>query len=312
MSTKPPSLATDSSIIYPGLAGDVPAVDGPTIFPNARGIVAGTSIDATNNLLVHSCDFVNDLKKNIGLKKFLKAIGKWIREGIRSIMRGLGLFDPSGTFSFLINKLKSIAEFITYIQKEYIEPLIEFAQYVLVVLAKIRALIQWILSLPAKLLALLRECLTKLLTALVGVFVDDFSSTAEKISSYTVGIQKFADGSSIQIFDDGSQLITDVAGNITSLGASSDIASGDIGKGFSELADAVQNTANAASDALKVTGATIALDAGIATSATIGLLLPTSEAQVLEANAVIKNHTGSFPPGYPAPANLTQNYQTPV
>jgi hypothetical protein len=312
MSTKPPNLATDSTSAKPRLANDVPATGGPTISPYARGIIAGTSIDATNNSLVHSCDFVNDLKKSLGLKKFLKAIAKWIREGVRTIMRVLGLSDPSGTFSELINMLKSVAEFIRYIQKEYIEPLIEFAKYVLVVLVKIRALIQWILSLPAKLLSLLRECLTKLLTALVGVFVDDFSSTAEKISSYTVGIQKFADGSSIQIFDDGSQLITDVAGNLTSLGPSSDIASGDIGKGFSELTAAVQDTLNVTSDALKATGASIALGAGIATSATIGLLLPTSEDQVIEANKVIKNYTGSFPPGYPAPADLIQNNTIPT
>ena len=312
MTIKSPNLATDSTSATPGLANDVPAAGGPTISPFATGNIAGTSIDATNNLLVVSCDFANDLKKSLGLKKFLKAIAKWIREGIRTIMRVLGFSDPSGSFSSLINKLKSIAEYIRYIKAEYIDPIIEFQKYVLAVIVRIRALIQWILSLPAKLLSLLRECLTKLLTALAGVFVDDFSSTAEKISSYTVGIQKFADGSSIQIFDDGSQLITDVAGNLTSLGPSSDIASGDIGKGFSELTAAVQDTLNVTSDALKATGASIALDAGIATSATIGLLLPTSEDQVIEANKVIKNYTGSFPPGYPAPADLIQNNTIPT
>ena len=312
MSIPSPNLAVSSVSATPKLAGDVPAAGGPTISPYARGNIAGTSIDATNNSLVHSCDFVNDLKKNIGLKKFLKAIAKWIREGIRAIMRVLGLTDPSGSFSELINMLKSVAEYIRYIQKEYIEPIIEFQKYVLAVIVKIRALIQWILSLPAKLLRLLQECLTRLLKALVSVFVDAWASSAETTPSYTVGTQTFDDGSSIQTFEDGSQLITDTDGNFSALDAPSDIASGDFGKGFSELAAAVEDTANAASDALKATGQVIALGVGIATSATVGLLVPVSEAQVLEANKVIKNYTGSVPDGLQTPANLSQKKQNPV
>ena len=112
--------------------------------------------------------------------------------------------------------------------------------------------------------------------------------------------------------EDGSQLITDTDGNFTALDAPSDIASGDFGKGFSELAAAVEDTANAASDALKATGQVIALGVGIATSATVGLLVPVSEAQVLEANKVIKNYTGSVPDGLQTPANLSQKKQNPV
>jgi hypothetical protein len=187
MTTAAPRLATNSSSAVPVTVNDVPVVGGPTTSPIARGNVEGTSIDATNNSLTHSCDFVNDLKKSIGLKKFLKAIMRWVREGIRAIQRFLGLSDPSGSFSQLINMLKSFAEYVRYIQKEYIEPINDFLKYVLAVITKIRAIIQWILSLPAKLLALLKECLMKLLTTLANIFADAWAESKLDVPSQDVG-----------------------------------------------------------------------------------------------------------------------------
>ena len=175
-----PALSTGNNI-SPSTTADGPIIGGPSYpsTPAVRGDVSG-SIAARNNNLVHSCDFVNDLKKNIGLKKFLKAIAKWIREGIRKIQQLLGFSDPSGSFSEIINMLKAAAEFIRYVIKEYIEPIIEFEKYVLAVLVKIRAIIQWILSLPAKLLKLLQDCLARLLKSLASLFADVWAeATAE-------------------------------------------------------------------------------------------------------------------------------------
>ena len=73
MSIPSPVLATSSASGQPALANDVPRSGGPPISPYARGNIAGTSIDATNNNLVHYWYFVYDLKKSIGLKKFFKA-----------------------------------------------------------------------------------------------------------------------------------------------------------------------------------------------------------------------------------------------
>jgi hypothetical protein len=68
--------------------------------------------------------------------------------------------------------LKAIAEEIRYIQKTYIQPIIDFEKYVLAVIVKIRAIVQWILSLPARILQLLYTCLTNLLKALANIFTD--------------------------------------------------------------------------------------------------------------------------------------------
>ena len=47
----------------------------------------------------------------------------------------------------------------------------------------------------------------------------------------------------------------------------------------------------------------VALAAGIAVSGTVGLLVPTSEAEVIAANATIVNYTGSLPAGLAVPAD---------
>jgi hypothetical protein len=145
----------------------------PTTPPLARGIVANTAVSQANDNLAHVCDFVSEMQKNIELKKFLKSIANKIREGIRAVMRALGFTDATGQYSWLIDKLKSFARELKRIQKEIIQPIIDFEKYVLSYITKIRAMIQWILSLPQRFITLLRECLDRLL-ALVGNVFSDF------------------------------------------------------------------------------------------------------------------------------------------
>jgi len=174
---------------FPGITAyavntrDVPTFGVPDISPNARSgeNIKGTTIHRRNKSLIHSCDFANDLKKSIYLKKFLKSIARWVREGIRKLMQFLGFSDASGSFSSIINALKKLAKELKYIKTEYIDPIIEFEKYVLAVLVKIRAIIQWILSLPAKLLALLAACLLKLLKSLVQMFVDAWKEAGAEL-----------------------------------------------------------------------------------------------------------------------------------
>ena len=176
-----PALSTGNNI-SPSTKADGPIIGGPSYpsTPAVRGDVSG-SIATTNKNLVRYCDFVNDLVKSIGLKKFLKAIATWIREGIRKIQQLMGFSDASGSFSSIINMLKKAAQEIKTFIKLYINPIIEFQKYVIAVLVRIRAIIQWILSLPAKLLALLNECLTKLLKSVVSAFVDAWAESKAEV-----------------------------------------------------------------------------------------------------------------------------------
>jgi hypothetical protein len=90
-------------------------------------------------------------------------------------MKLLGLSDRTGKFSYIINKLKAFAAELRRINKEIIQPIIDFQKYVLAYITKLRALIQWLLSLPAALLKLLADCLDRLLKLIRSVFSDIIS-----------------------------------------------------------------------------------------------------------------------------------------
>jgi len=260
---KPGLASFPGKSAVPRNPNDVPKVGDPTtpVFSRGGENIIGTTIARRNNQLIHSCDFANDLIKHIQLKKFLKSIARWVREGIRKIMQVLGFTDASGAISSIINALKKLAKELKYIKTEYIDPIIEFQKYVLAVIVKIRAIIQWILSLPAKLLALLRDCVLRLIKSLVKMFTDEFSGSTGELGQI-----------------------------------------GDLGKDFKELADAIKEVAVAGGELLQAGTTVVGLAAGIVGSATVGLLVPTSEAEVLAANATIIKYTGSLPAGLAVPA----------
>jgi hypothetical protein len=149
------------------------------------GIVEGTIVDNLNSQISHVCDFSLDIQKNIGLKKYIKAISRFIRDGIRAVKLKLGFGEPSGLIFTVIEKLKAAAAFIRYVQKEYIQPVLDFQKYVLDVVVKIKKLIQWILSLPAKIFAMLKGCLTRLYKTIASIFSDAWNeATAEEAADF--------------------------------------------------------------------------------------------------------------------------------
>ena len=149
------------------------------------GIVEGTIVDNLNSQISHVCDFSLDIQKNIGLKKYIKAISRFIRDGIRAVKLKLGFGDSSGVIFTIIEELKAAAEFVRYIQKEYIQPVLDFQKYVLDVVVKIKKLIQWILSLPAKIFAMLKDCLTRLYKTIASIFSDAWNeATAEEAADF--------------------------------------------------------------------------------------------------------------------------------
>ena len=149
------------------------------------GIVEGTIVDNLNSQISHVCDFSLDIQKNIGLKNYVKAISRFIRDGIRAVKLALGFGEPSGLIFTVIEKLKAAAAFIRYVQKEYIQPVLDFQKYVLDVVVKIKKLIQWILSLPAKIFAMLKGCLTRLYKTIASIFSDAWNeATAEEAADF--------------------------------------------------------------------------------------------------------------------------------
>jgi hypothetical protein len=147
----------------------------PTTSRISRGVLEGTLVNFTNNNLEHVCDISKDVKKAVTwIRAQFGYVVEAIRKAIRALLKFLGL-DPSGTSTALVQKLKDLAREI----KKYGKYITDFNEQVLelVKLARdIRAEIDYILSLPDKLRALLQDCLVQLYTALARGFTDLLAS----------------------------------------------------------------------------------------------------------------------------------------
>ena len=169
----PPTVGNENLKPPAGAENDGRVVGVPTIPMCARGIVDKTSRGNNNKKLVHVCSFIDEMQKNIYLKKFVKSTAQSIREGIRAILKFLGFSDRTGVFAAITAKLKEAVRWLKTVQK-FLKDVINFEKYVLSYITKIRALITWIRSLPARFIALLAQCLAKFLKLVGSVFSDFF------------------------------------------------------------------------------------------------------------------------------------------
>lgn len=168
--TKPlkPTLAktntdgTETNAPVVTASGDAAVTGQPTTPGVAAGSVEGTLLDKMNNSLSHVCDFSLEVQKNNALRLFLVAQAKNIREGVRAVMKALGFSDSTGQYQWLFDRMKDITRALKWLQRNVIQPVLDFEKYVVSYIKKIQEIIAWILSLPAKLLALLKNCLAKL------------------------------------------------------------------------------------------------------------------------------------------------------
>lgn len=152
--------------------------------PLGRGNLEGSVIALLNGNLEHACDFkfminvdafslfgVNNpaeaiqralrnakLKATNRLRMLLKEAVKYIREGIKMVMKTLG-FDPSGELSLsfqigkdLVDQINTAVQFVA----EKVEEVMEWVYFA----QQIEQLILWIGTLPARIKQLLAACLT--------------------------------------------------------------------------------------------------------------------------------------------------------
>ena len=173
MSTLP--IVGNTNLLSP-FAGNNRTSGQPTIPGLARSQMANTNIDKSNNSLAHNCGISQELIKNNALKDFVNSQSQNIRDAINAIIKALG-FDPTGTSSNIVALLKQITAKIKYYKKKILKPIQDFQKYVIKYTEYLKATIAWILSLPAKLLALFKDCLSRLYQLLAGIFSDVLGDT---------------------------------------------------------------------------------------------------------------------------------------
>lgn len=174
----------------------------------ARGYMPGSSIDLLNNNLSHVCDFkfIFNLEGNLslGILSPVEALQKAIRgaklkaanrlrslvqDGVQAfrkaldfIIKALGL-DPSGEISYywslgkdIVRKINEVIEFIA----EKVEIVLEW----IFLAQQIKELVEWVLSLPDKLKAMLAECIKNFTNSIQQV-ATSIGSIPEQIASLT-------------------------------------------------------------------------------------------------------------------------------
>jgi hypothetical protein len=115
------------------------------------------AIKASNADKAHSCDLSDEIRTRILTKrKDIMMAMKWLRDKIASFFSGaansaVGQWIKATT-KMLTALLLSVQKFLKFVNDVILETTL--------LVVRIRRLINWILSLPAQLLALLQECLT--------------------------------------------------------------------------------------------------------------------------------------------------------
>lgn len=139
--------------------------------------LSGTSVQKSNSNRAHVCDIANALRFETAiekLKQFLEFMG--IRAAIEALSDGA---SSSPLTTQVVNAIKVIRGYVQMINKglKFVnETILEIARY----LAYVRAMITWILSLPAQLLNMLKQCLAELQAALTGAL--NFSGSSGIVS----------------------------------------------------------------------------------------------------------------------------------
>jgi hypothetical protein len=152
----------------------------------SRGIVANTGIALTNSSLNHVCDFRYQFDFNIGISgltnpitaiqnlikegknnaaDFIRMLIGKLNDGIKAALKALVAsmnIDPTGQLSTLYATLKfKLDDINDYIEK--IAGYVVMASTIYYLIKDIEQVITYLKSLPARLLALVQECITKFL-----------------------------------------------------------------------------------------------------------------------------------------------------
>ena len=186
-----PQLTPQQQQLMPQKA-DVVALDvpgQPTTAPNIRGNMDGTTINIANNSRAHVCDISLEMNRAAAwVKMQYGVVVEAIRKAIRAVLNALG-FTPDATSSRLNQLAQAIKKEATRVKKilDDVNGAIDvFSTFI----TQVQQMIQWLLSLPAQALALLKDCLTELQQSLTKSFTDLFTPTGT--SSIVSDIQDIA------------------------------------------------------------------------------------------------------------------------
>jgi len=142
---------------------------GEPSLPRVSRTSIGTSLDWINQQLTHECRTTTYIKKQMGnAQGMARQLALAVREGLKAFLKSIGIVPSAGGITSII---KSISRFIQRISY-WIGQINNFLNNVVKAIAEIRAVIDYILSLPAKLIQLFRKCLDEAINEIQRGFFD--------------------------------------------------------------------------------------------------------------------------------------------
>lgn len=138
---------------------------------SSRGEYEGTLVAQTNKEVVHVCDIATQLKQSVIWERlkhsqFVTAI----REAIEAFIKALGN-SPDSISQKVIDAAKWLRRKLKDIQDK-IKELNDYLQITVEVAKQLRAIVDWILSLPARLQSALSNCLSAFLSGIGSLLSD--------------------------------------------------------------------------------------------------------------------------------------------
>jgi hypothetical protein len=184
-----------------------------------------TAIHKSNQNREHVCDIIALMERNAALQrlKFSEFVTK-IRDGIKALLKALGL-TPSGETVYWIEQAKLLARELSNIAKS-ISELADLATVIVDFAKKVRAMIDYINSLPSKLYNLLKQCLSELVASLTSGLSDLFSLGGTTDFSEAIAAFKDVKTAAGEIYTAGLKVVAApvaVIQALTTPGSSADI-----------------------------------------------------------------------------------------
>lgn len=173
-----PQLTDEQKKLLPQRASSIKldVVGEPNVPRQTRGDIEGTGIEVSNKNITHVCDVSAEMSRAAAWVRLqYSTVVEAVRKAIRAILAALGA-SPEGVSS----RLKEIAAAIKREAKKVKKFLDDVNAAIEVFnnfIKHVNDMIKWILSLPAKLVQLLQDCLKELQKSLSKSFSELFSTS---------------------------------------------------------------------------------------------------------------------------------------
>lgn len=151
------------------------AVGEPANSRLSRGVVANTITSFLNNDLEAACDIRSQIELGIAWAKMKNSeIMQMIKKYIIDFLEMIGI-DFTGLIKMAIQTLKYIQEKLKYIQN-LLKPIIKWGTLTVNVIRRVKAIVEYIKALPARLKKFLEGCLKKIVGGVEAIVKELFNT----------------------------------------------------------------------------------------------------------------------------------------